>query len=206
MASNLIATNGLDFDNIFQQGQGNQLFYTYANNGQDVGQRYLPASEGDPAGNVGFLNSSGQDIGPKLCLTGTDGFYLTLDIANGNDPYGEIDYYFTLRGAILIPSHSMGPGSEPLSKKPPFGAISNRNFKGYQIDYLYDCHNNLRGTYLGFATIPWFNRVKIYSYATGREIIVSKVNPRYSLFRGTHKVTILGMENQTVKIKMTVLD
>jgi len=71
MAVGLKNSSGTDFDSLFHQGTGNQLFYIYTNAGTDVGQRYLPASSGTAGANCNFKNSSSQDIGPKLCKINT---------------------------------------------------------------------------------------------------------------------------------------
>lgn len=75
MTTGLQISNGTDFDSLFQTGSGTQLLYTYANNGADIGQRYLPASSGSAYGNTGFYNPSGTDVGNLLCKAGSNIIY-----------------------------------------------------------------------------------------------------------------------------------
>lgn len=72
MTSGLKNPAGADFDDLFQIGTGTQLCYIYTQDGQDIGQRYLPASQGTPGSSTGFINSYGSDVGPLLCLLGTN--------------------------------------------------------------------------------------------------------------------------------------
>lgn len=72
MTTGLLNLSGMDFDSCFQSGTGTQLFYIYTNSGQDVGQRYLPASAGTAYGTINYRNSSGTDIGNLLCKIGTN--------------------------------------------------------------------------------------------------------------------------------------
>lgn len=43
----------------------------YTKEGKDIGELFSPASQGEPADPVGFLNSAGKDIGPLLCKKGS---------------------------------------------------------------------------------------------------------------------------------------
>lgn len=72
MTSNFKTRYGQTFDNIFIAGEGTQTFGLIDSDGVDVGQKYLPASDGDPQDACGFLDSTGADIGPKLCKPGTN--------------------------------------------------------------------------------------------------------------------------------------
>ncbi len=72
MTSNFKTRYGQTFDNIFIEGEGTQTFGIIDSDGVDVGQKYLPASDGDPQDPCGFLDSTGEDIGPKLCKPGTN--------------------------------------------------------------------------------------------------------------------------------------
>lgn len=71
MTSSFTGKYGQTFDILFDEGEGTQAFGLIDNDGVDVGQIYLPASSGDPAEECGFLDSNGEDIGPKLCAKGT---------------------------------------------------------------------------------------------------------------------------------------
>lgn len=71
MTTSLLTTSNADFDNCFEQGAGNQLLYIYAQDGQDIGQRYYNVSEGSAYGATGMLASSGTDVGQLLCKAGT---------------------------------------------------------------------------------------------------------------------------------------
>lgn len=72
MTSSFKVKYGQTFDNIFIEGEGTQTFGIIDSDGVDVGQKYLPVSDGDPQDPCGFLDSTGEDIGPKLCKPGTD--------------------------------------------------------------------------------------------------------------------------------------
>lgn len=71
MTTNLLNPSGTDFDNLFESGSGNQLLYIYANDGKDIGQKYLNVSYGSTNGTASnFLASDGADIQSKLCGKG----------------------------------------------------------------------------------------------------------------------------------------
>jgi hypothetical protein len=79
MTTGLQISNGTDFDSLFQTGSGTQLLYTYGSNGQDIGQRYLPASSGSAYGSTGFYNPSGTDVGNLLCKAGSN-YHITMTV------------------------------------------------------------------------------------------------------------------------------
>lgn len=48
--------------------RGGQLFYIYANDGTDIGKKFLNVSSGSAiSSNTGFLCSDGTDVKTKLC-------------------------------------------------------------------------------------------------------------------------------------------
>lgn len=84
----------------YLRGGGNQLFGIYANDGQDIGQRYYSASEGSAYSNTGFLASDGGDVGYKLCKAGTyHVFNLTVSSLVSRQ-YG----YYEGQGGALSPN------------------------------------------------------------------------------------------------------
>ena len=88
MATGLLNSAGTDFDNLFAQGTGTQLFSIYTSSGVDVGQRYLPASSGTAGDACGFLSySPGADIGPKLCKYGTNTPAYTKQVLSGSGTF-----------------------------------------------------------------------------------------------------------------------
>lgn len=80
MTSNLLAS-GVDFDALFEAGEGNQLLNIYASDGTDIGQKYLNSSEGDMLStDTKFLASDGSDIRTKLCAYGTSAAGITYKV------------------------------------------------------------------------------------------------------------------------------
>ncbi len=91
MTSNFKTRYGQTFDILFEAGEGTQTFGIVDNDGVDIGQAYLPASEGDPAAECGFLDSTGEDIGPKLCLINTSQAGVTYTVYTKQDSTSEWD-------------------------------------------------------------------------------------------------------------------
>lgn len=68
MSTGLLSISGADFEQLFETGGGNQLLYIYANDGQDIGQKFLNVSDGSAiSANTGFQVSDGSDVRTKLC-------------------------------------------------------------------------------------------------------------------------------------------
>lgn len=44
MSTGLLNSSGTDFEQLFEVGGGNQLLYIYANDGTDIGQKFLNVS------------------------------------------------------------------------------------------------------------------------------------------------------------------
>ena len=129
MTTGLQISNGTDFDSLFQTGSGTQLLYTYANNGADIGQRYLPASSGSAYGNTGFYNPSGTDVGNLLCKAGTN-YHVTMTVGHYtvNSHYttgsGEnIQYHYYSYDVYGFGDYVFYLGS--ISKRPSWGNVSN---------------------------------------------------------------------------------
>jgi hypothetical protein len=72
MTSSFTGKYGQSFDTLFVEGTGTQTFGIIDSDGVDVGQKYLPVSDGDPAEACGFLDKDGTDIGNLLCKPGTN--------------------------------------------------------------------------------------------------------------------------------------
>ena len=83
MTTGLISTSGQDFEELFEAGSGNQLLYIYADDGQDIGQKFLPASQGEPGDATGFFNDTNTDVGPLLCAKGSNNIF-TLEIVSSD--------------------------------------------------------------------------------------------------------------------------
>jgi len=81
MTSSFKVKYGQTFDNIFIEGEGTQTFGIIDSDGVDVGQKYLPVSDGDPQDPCGFLDSTGEDIGPKLCKPGTNWTHIVTPVS-----------------------------------------------------------------------------------------------------------------------------
>lgn len=89
MTTSLFTTSNADFDNCFEQGAGNQLLYIYAQDGQDIGQRYYNVSEGSAYGATGMLASSGTDVGQLLCKAGArDDGSVVVTAGSNKSSYG----------------------------------------------------------------------------------------------------------------------
>ena len=72
MSSGLLSAQGTDFDDLFQSSGGDQLLYIYANDGQDVGQKYLNVNAGQAiSSDTAFYCADGVDVRYKLCAKGT---------------------------------------------------------------------------------------------------------------------------------------
>ena len=129
MTTGLQISNGTDFDSLFQTGSGTQLLYTYGSDGQDIGQRYLPASSGSAYGSTGFYNPSGTDVGNLLCKAGTN-YHVTLTIGSQtvksyySTGSGEnVTYHYYNYNMYGFGCYVYYLGS--MSKKPCWGSTSN---------------------------------------------------------------------------------
>lgn len=100
---------------------GNQLFGIYGYDGQDIGQRYLPASYGQAYGNTGFQQAQGTDVGNLLCRAGTMNVF-TVNL--GYRVIDGIDYYY---GYFTLLSDGITSGS-----------ISPNTLLGYTITGFYN--------------------------------------------------------------------
>lgn len=85
MATGLLNSSGTDFEQLFEQGGGNQLLNIYANDGQDIGQKFLNVSEGSQiSSNTGFLAADGSDVKTKLCGKGLKKVNFTIKLTSGD--------------------------------------------------------------------------------------------------------------------------
>lgn len=104
MTSNLLAS-GVDFDVLFEAGEGNQLLNIYASDGLDIGQKYLNVSEGEPInGTTKFLAADGTDISTKLCAYGTAKAGITYKVYSQRESkdFGDDEVDYRYRAALYI--------------------------------------------------------------------------------------------------------
>ena len=182
MATGIIASSGQDFDNIFERGGGNQLFGIYANDGQDIGQRYYNVSDGNAYGATGFQASDGGDVGYKLCKAGTRNIF-TMNVGR----YGGGAAYYG------------------YSQRLGIGSLSPNTLYGYTItDYR---ENTDSEDYLALSgnACPW-NKiiVQVIGESDIKELVPNRSRTSYeSSVGGIAFASIFYYGGGTVQFKLT---